>query len=233
MKKIIVFLFASLLVVSMTACGALVDLDTPKSADLKTEYVYYEKSVSNIRNTMEVSPEESDEIFLILLDCGVEDEINYVYVKSADDGTYSAWSAGKEYVVALDGATVSSVYFGKDQLFPENFHHNDLLDFEPLVEDVLNGTGDTVLGQYAYITLTDDQLKEMTAENLKEFADIVVDGSGYNWVSIKTYSGNGICFSGSDVSMAIYGKLDKDGSVVETQGLWVRDSDGNYTYSDD
>ena len=84
----------------------------------------------------------------------------------------------------------------------------------------------------AYITLTDEQLEEITAEHLKEFADTVVDGSGYNWFSIKSYSGNGICFTGSDISSAVYGKLDKDCSVLETLGLWVRDADGNYTYSE-
>ena len=166
-----------------------------------------------------------------MVDCGVASEINYV--TNNNDGTWAVWSSGDKYTVTVDNGAVATVYSEKDQLYPESIHHNDLLDFNPTVEDVMNGTGDAVIGQYAYITLTDDQLEEVTAENLKEFADTVVDRSGYNWFSVKSYSGNGICFSGSDISSAMYGKLNKDGSVLETIGLWVRDNDGNYTYLED
>ena len=52
--------------------------------------------------------------------------------------------------------------------------HNILLDYELTVDDVLSGSGD-LLGQYAYIRITSKQLDEITAEDIKEFADTVVD----------------------------------------------------------
>lgn len=218
MKKAFVVLSLSLL---LTGCGALVDLDTPKSAELKQEYSYYQKSVDNIRTTMKVTPEEADEIFLTMLDCGVSSEINFVSTKSSKDSSFSVWSAGTEYIVSLSGSSVDTVFIGKDQLYPENIHHNDLLDYNLVVKDVLNGTGDTVIGQYGYISIMGSQLEEMTADNLREFSEKVVAGTNYNWVSIIATDGNGICFSGSDVSFATYGKLNKDGSIAETIGTWT------------
>ena len=226
MKKACFVFLASL--VLLTGCGS--STHSQKYSELSSQYDYYSKSASLIEKNMKISADEADEVFLVMVDCGVSSEINYV--TNNNDGTWAVWSAGDKYTVTIENGAVATVFSGKDQLYPENVRHNDLLDFAPTVRDVMNGTGDTVIGQYAYITLTDEQLEEITAEHLKEFADTVVDGSGYNWFSIKSYSGNGICFSGSDISSAVYGKLDKDCSVLETLGFWVRDADGNYTYSE-
>lgn len=112
-------------------------------------------------------------------------------------------------------------------------NHNYLLDIPPTVKDVMNGFGDTVIGQCAYIYITSDQLKELTSDQLKEFADSVVDGSGYNWVSIMTYSGTGICFPGSDINYAVYGELGENGILEKSQYTLFRDADGNYNYYED
>ena len=133
----------------------------------------------------------------------------------------------------MDGNAVSSVFLDEDQLYPEFIPHNDLMDYDLTVKDVLNGSGDTVIGQCAYIRVSENELEEMTADHLREFAENRVEGSGYNWVSIITSSGNGICFTGSNTIIASYGKLGEDGILEETVGAWTRQSDGSYTYSEE
>ena len=61
----------------------------------------------------------------------------------------------------------------------------------------------------------------------------IVNGSifGIAFIIIVT-GGNGICFPGSDPSFAEYGKLDEDGSILESVGTWMRQSDGSYIYSE-
>lgn len=201
-----------------------------KSSELSSQYEYYQKSADNIQKYMDVDPEQADSIFLVLVDCGVSDLINIITKNT--DGTFSTWSAGTEYIVSLNNGSVSSVYIGEDQLYPENIHHNNLMDYDLIVKDVMNGSGDAVIGQYAYISITANQLKEMTADNLREFSESVVSGASYNWISIIATDGTGICFTGCDTSSAIYGKLDKDGSVIETFGEWSRNENGDYSYSE-
>lgn len=222
-------LFAALTVaLLLSGCGG--SPASEKSAELSAQYDYYQKSAALIEKNMGISADEADGVFLVMVDCGVSSEINFVNKNT--DGTFAVWSAGDNYTVSMVDGSVSAVYSGKDQLYPESVKHNDLMDYELTVKDVMNGTGDAVIGQYAYIRITADQLEEMTADNLKEFADSVVDGSGYNWVSIMTSSGVGICFSGSDVSSAMYGELDADGSILNASGVWTRDADGNYSFAE-
>lgn len=112
-------LFATLAVtLLLSGCGATVDLNTPKSAELKQEYSFYQNSVDKIRTEMKVTPEEADEIFIILTDCGMDNEINYVYVKSAEDNSFSVWSSGSEYVTTLSGTSVDTISLNGSVLYP-------------------------------------------------------------------------------------------------------------------
>ena len=179
---------------------------------------------------MEVDPEQADEIFLVMADCGVSSEINHI--SSNKDNTFSTWASGTEYTVTLENGTVSTVYIDKDQLYPENIPHNDLMDYDLVVKDIKNSSSGSVVGQYAYIRVTSEQLESITAEHLKEFAENVVSGAQYNWISILTTAGKGICFAGCDIISPTYGELDKDGSVSKVIGTWVLGADENYTYSE-
>lgn len=111
-------------------------------------------------------------------------------------------------------------------------NENFLLTYDLTIKDVMNGTCDTVIGKCAFIRITNDKFEKITPDMLKEFADNVVADSDYNWVSIINASDIGILFSGSDISSAIYGELDKDGSLLDTYGFWVRDDNGNYSYTE-
>lgn len=106
-----------------------------------------------------------------------------------------------------------------------------LLDYELKTGDVKNGTGDTVIGEYAYIIIPTEKLDDITGEDIKEFADKNVAGSSYNWVSIMTESGEGITFSGSIASVATRGMLDESGALTETKGTWISGENG-FTYKD-
>ncbi len=109
---------------------------------------------------------------------------------------------------------------------------NFLLNCDLIERNVMNGSRDTVIGKCAYIHITDAELKEITSDLLKEFADNVVADSGYNWVSIMTNTDMGLCFTGADASFAVYGKLDTDGSLLATYGICTLDSNGSYTYTE-
>ena len=228
MKKQILFLVAALALL-LSACGG-----SPSSAmaeELSAKYDFYEKSAENIKKSFDVSADDADQIFLALVECGISSEMGHIYENS--DGSFKVYASGVDYDIFMDGNAVSSVFRSKDQLYPEFIPHNDLMDYELTVKDVMNGTGDAVIGQCAYIRVSEKQLKEMTADHLREFAENRVEGSGYNWVSIITSSGNGICFTGSNTIIASYGKLGEDGILEDTVGAWTRQSDGSYTYSED
>lgn len=111
-------------------------------------------------------------------------------------------------------------------------NHSFLLDYELQTADVKNGSGDTVIGERAYITIPSDKLAEITGEDLAEFADANVDGKGYNWVSIMTDSGNGIVFLGGNPQIATCAKLSNEGEDAgDETGYWLKSDDG-YTYTE-
>ncbi len=75
-RKLFAITLAAMLLLS--GCGGSAPASTEKSAELSKQYDYYTKSVSNIQKYMEVDPEQADEIFLVMTDCGVSSEINHI-----------------------------------------------------------------------------------------------------------------------------------------------------------
>lgn len=225
MKRLI-YLVTLIVCVSLTACGS-----SEKASALSAKYDFYTSSIKGLKTTTGLTADEADGVFETLAgDCGVDSF--FTVNKNASDNSYSVHYKLKTLTVYLDGSTVSKVLDGKDQIYPETVLHNFLMDMKPTEKDVLNGSGD-VLGKYAYIRVTSDQFESITPDMLKEFAESVVDNSGYNWVSIIAPFDVGICFSGSDISSAFSGKIDGDGSILDADGMWLRDDSGNYTYTTD
>lgn len=233
MKKLFVLLAASMLAASLSACGgALVDLDTPKSEELSAQYDFYSDSMNDIRASMGITPEQADEVFIALTASGLDGKVTKIAEQKNPDSPYfQVWQGGTSYEVYLQDGAVEKIMQGKDTLYPEFHKHNVLTDYDLIVEDVKNGTGDSVIGQRAYISITKSALKEITEENYKEFAETVVKDSGYNWVSIVCDDGTGICFAGSNYSVGTYGELDKEGAIVEGSGAIALESDGAYSYT--
>ena len=202
-----------------------------KSAELSTQYDYYQKSVDLIKDNMDVSVDEADNIFIILTDCGIASEINYVFKQN--DGTFEVWSAGNDYIVSVVDGAISTVYDEKDQLYPENIPYNHVMDYNLTVKDILNEDFDSsVIGQYAFIRVSNDHFSKITAEHLREFVENRVSGCSYNWISIIATNGTGICFPACNTLCGTYGELEKDGSVSKTLGTWTLQEDGNYLYTE-
>lgn len=109
---------------------------------------------------------------------------------------------------------------------------NPLLNAQVVTAPVKSGDNSKTLGTYAYISISKAILKAVTLEQFTEFAQTVVDNSGYNWFSIICEDGTGICFSGSDIYYPSYGKLDTDGAITDGYGDITWDFNTNsYTYT--
>lgn len=158
------------------------------------------------------------------------DKVISIEIDIPGAGTYKDYNSANKF--SLDSEVIITYNRYTDPSLDET-PSNPLMEHELSIEDVMNGTGDTVIGQCAYIRVSEKEFDEMTADHLREFAEKRVEGSGYNWVSIITSSGNGICFTGSNTIIASYGKLGEDGILEETVGAWTRQSDGSYTYSEE
>lgn len=227
MKRFLSLCLAACLALSLVGCGGgLVDLDTPKSEELSAQYDYYADSMNTIRADMKITPEQADEVFIILASCGLDEKITSIY---ENGGVYTVNFGGDSLDVTLNGGAVDTVQQGQDMLYPEFSKHNVLMDYDLIVKDVKSGSGD-VIGEYAYIRIMKRQLEEITEENYKEFAESVVKDSGYNWVAILCDDGTGICFPGSMYYVADYGKQDADGSISESYGTITLNESGGYTY---
>ena len=215
MKKVLSLVLAAVLAASLSACGgALVDLDTPKSEELTAQYDFYPDAMNTIRADMKITPEQADEVFIVLTSCGLDGKITSI---SESKGAYTVYYGGSSLDVALSDGAVEAVYSGRDMLYPEYHKHNVLMDYDLTVKDVKTGSGDKI-GEYAYIRITKAQLQAITEENYKEFVETVVKDSGYNWVAILCDDGTGICFPGSMYYVGTYGKQDTDGSILEDYG---------------
>lgn len=115
MKKII-FVLLLLFCFSLCSCGVFVDTNTAKSSELSEKYSFYQNSVSSIRGGCNVSPEEADEIFLVLVnDCGVDASMTVTPYRNAP---YSVRYGTKTLTMTLDGNTVSEVFDGEKQIYP-------------------------------------------------------------------------------------------------------------------
>lgn len=159
-----IFVFSLLL----SACGASVDLDTPKSIELKQEYDYYQDSVNTIRSTMKTTPEESDEIFIILTSsCGIEEKITQIYKNgSADDIHYTVWYGLSNIDVYLDDNTVSKVLKSNAEIYPT-------LSAAESTESLDKDSSDEILSTGANIVYTSDldSLKQLFTDTLSVKCD--------------------------------------------------------------
>ena len=164
MKKVLSLVLAAVLAASLSACGgALVDLDTPKSEELTAQYDFYPDAMNTIRADMKITPEQADEVFIILTSCGLDGKITSI---SESKGAYTVYYGGSSLDVVLSDGAVETVYSGRDMLYPEYHKHNVLMDYDLTVKDVKTGSGDKI-GEYAYIRITKAQLQSITEETTK------------------------------------------------------------------
>lgn len=229
MKKFLSLVLAAVLVLTLAACGgAVVDYDTPKSGELSAAYDFYRDSQTSLASGMAITPEQADDAFIVLVSCGMDSKVSNVSRKAGDDGHCTITSGFNMFdVYYTDG-----VEKGGETLYPAPVvpvNDNPLIACGLIVNDVESGSGEKI-GEYAYIEISKDQLKEVTAEDYKEFVETVVKDSGYNWVAIICDDDTGICFPGSMYYVAQYGKQDTDGGILEVAGTITLDENGGYIY---
>lgn len=121
-RAAILFLLLPLLLGGCSGSSA----PSEKSTELSAKYEYYQSSVKNLRNTMDIDANQADDIFLILVGCGMDNEINMVSLKeSLDDSiVYNVWSSGTNYIVTLNSngivdTVVTPYLLSTKQLYPE------------------------------------------------------------------------------------------------------------------
>lgn len=118
-KRILCVIVGAALALSLSACSAE-EVSTVKSNELKAQYSFYEKSVKGIRGKMNVTPEQADEIFLVLVnDCGLDGAIRSIY--TTDNGaTYKYYweGSGKTQEITLENGVVSEVCYFSEILYP-------------------------------------------------------------------------------------------------------------------
>ena len=234
MKKRLLFLaVAAALVLGLAGCGGvLVDYNTPKSEELSAAYDFYRDSQASLASGMAITPEQADEVFIVLVSCGMDGKVSNVTRKQGDDGhcTVNTVTSFTAYDVYYTDGVVDRVEKGGKELYPEMY--NILLDCKVKTADVMNGFGTDVIGQRAYIDILKSELLKVTEDDYKEFVETVVKDSGYNYVSIMCEDGTGIVFPGSLSLIATYGELDKDGSILESKGDILLQEDGTYLYEE-
>ena len=205
MKRFLFFVLLAALVLSLAACGgAVVDYDTPKSGELSAAYDFYRDSQSSLASGMAITPEQADDVFLVLISCGMDSKVSNVTRKQGDDGHCTVSSGFSTYDVYYTNGVVDRVDKGGETLYPAPdtpADDNPLTACALIVKDVESGTGEKI-GEYAYIEINKGQLESVRAEQYKDFAETVVKDSGYNWVAIICDDGTGICFPGSMYYMA-------------------------------
>ncbi len=112
-----------------------------------------------------------------------------------------------------------------------NESSNILLSKQIQTADVMNGLGDTVIGERAYIEVTNDEMTSLTLEQFQEFANTVVKNYDGNYFSIiATDSKKAIFFPASDITIIQYGTVDDNGMLNEVIGYILLQDDGSYTY---
>lgn len=66
MKKLFSLILAAGLILSLAACGAVVDYDTPKSEELSAAYDFYRDSQSSLASGMAITPNRPTKFSLSL-----------------------------------------------------------------------------------------------------------------------------------------------------------------------
>lgn len=121
MKKIVCLIVSAALALSLSACTDKEEVNTAKSAELKAQYSFYENSVKKMCNKMDVTPEQADEIFIILTNCGMHQDINYI-LGSSGKYTVDVGKVGEgvtNYYITIENGVVTEIKEGLKIVYPE------------------------------------------------------------------------------------------------------------------
>lgn len=171
MKKRLLFLaVAAALVLGLAGCGGvLVDYNTPKSEELSAQYDFYSDSQRELSSGMAITPEQADEVFLVLVSCGMDGKVSGVTRKAGDEGhcTISAIGSLGAFDVYYTDGEVDRVERSGKELYPNP---------EPEEPPAVEAESQTPEKVYEYDTLqnifmtitentTAEELQALIAEN--------------------------------------------------------------------
>lgn len=92
---------------------------------------------------------------------------------------------------------------------------------------VLNGSGTNSIGSRAELTVDKKSARNLSAQEFNSFIESEIAGRNYKWFTIKFDDGTGIVFTSCDISLPIYGKVDKEGMLESSIGTIKRHTFGN------
>ena len=181
MKKIFALSLCFVLCFTLSSCGSMtVDLNTPKSSELKAEYDFYADSMNKIRVDMGITPEQADEVFIALVSIGMDSKITTIIKKYGSDNTYSvSWTGAlSRDVEMLDGA-VKEIRNGAEILYPSELatktvNNAAMENAVALIENLSadSSRGDYEAAQSAYDTLSKSMQKEIPETLIKKLSDV-------------------------------------------------------------
>ena len=116
MKRLLSLFLAACLALSLSGC--LADYDTPKHAELSEQYDFYADSQSALSSGMAITPEQADEVFIILVSCGMEAKVTNVTRKAGDDGHCQVSAGLYVYDVYYTDGVVDRVEYNGEELYP-------------------------------------------------------------------------------------------------------------------
>ena len=175
MKKVLSLVLAAALAASLSACGgALVDLDTPKSEELTAQYDFYPDAMNTIRADMKITPEQADEVFIVLTSCGLDGKITSI---SESNGAYTVYYGGKigEYAyIRITKAQLQAITEENYKEFAETVVKDSGYNWVAILCD--DGTGICFPGSMYYVGTYGKQ--DTDGSILEDYGAITLDENG-------------------------------------------------------
>lgn len=118
MKRTTCLVLAALLCFLFAGCNSAA---VETNAELESQYDYYSASATKLRNEMGLTPDQADAAFQVLVQCGMDGEITYIFdKKDADDNAYyQVYFGSKSFDVYLKDGAIETVKQYNKVLYPE------------------------------------------------------------------------------------------------------------------
>ena len=158
------------------------------------------------------------------------EEVETANTPNVTESTEAVLRSAEQEIHTTEPETSQEAKTELEEAKPES--DNPLMNAKIQIADVMNGTKNEKLGEWAEIQISKAVLEEITQEQFSEFCNDVVNESGYNWFTISCEDGTGIQFADSIPYVSTYGSLDNEGCIAESMGTIMVQEDGKYIYTE-
>lgn len=116
MKKIICLVLA-ILMCFLAGCTEVIETN----AELESQYSYYVASAKKIMDELQLTQEQADAAFKILVQCGMDKEVNYIFDDTDAEGKdcYEVYYGTKSFDVYLKDGAIETVKQYNKVFYPE------------------------------------------------------------------------------------------------------------------